>query len=65
MINEAIDSTQKNGLNGILHKLDIEKANDNVNWTYLLEIFDKMGFFKKNDWLDQLVHFYSEFSNVG
>ena len=37
----------KNDLNGIIGKLDIEKAYDHVNWAYLLEILDKMGFGKK------------------
>ena len=45
----------KNDLNGIIGKLDIEKAYDHVNWAYLLEILDKMGFGKKMDQLNQLV----------
>ena len=45
----------KNDLNGIIYKLDIEKAYDHVNWAYLLEILDKMGFGKKMDQLNQLV----------
>lgn len=36
--NEAIDSRLKNGLNGMKHKLDKEKAYDYVSWAYLLEI---------------------------
>ena len=33
--NEAIDSTLKNNENDILCKLDIEKAYDNVDWSFL------------------------------
>ncbi|KAJ9682243.1 hypothetical protein PVL29_018228 [Vitis rotundifolia] len=36
--NEAIDSTLKNNESGILCKLDIEKAYDNVDWTFILTI---------------------------
>ncbi|RVX14550.1 LINE-1 reverse transcriptase-like [Vitis vinifera] len=36
--NEAIDSILKNNENGILCKLDIEKAYDNVDWSFLLTL---------------------------
>ena len=49
MANEAIDSRLNNGLNDTICKLDIEKAYDHVNWAYLLEILDEMGFDKKID----------------
>ncbi|RVX11415.1 LINE-1 reverse transcriptase-like [Vitis vinifera] len=42
--NEAIDSILKNNENGILCKLDIEKAYDNVDWSFLLTVMQKMGF---------------------
>ena len=45
--NEAIDSVLKNNENGIMCKLDIEKANDNVDWAFLLTIMQKMGFGEK------------------
>ncbi|RVW40194.1 Transposon TX1 uncharacterized 149 kDa protein [Vitis vinifera] len=47
--NEAIDSILKNNENGILCKLDIEKAYDNVDWSFLLTVMQKMGFGEK--WL--------------
>ncbi|WJZ94813.1 hypothetical protein VitviT2T_013639 [Vitis vinifera] len=47
--NEAIDSILKNNENGILCKLDIEKAYDNVDWSFLLTLMQKMGFGEK--WL--------------
>ena len=42
--NEAIDSVLKNNEIGILCKLDIEKAYDNVHWFFLLTIIQKKGF---------------------
>ena len=45
--NEAIDSVLKNNENGIMCKLDIEKAYDNVDWAFLLTIMQKMGFGEK------------------
>lgn len=49
MANETIDSRLNNGLNDTICKLDIEKAYDHLNWAYLLEILDEMGFDKKID----------------
>ena len=45
--NEAIDSVLKNNENEILCKLDIEKAYDNVDWSFLLTVMQKMGFGEK------------------
>ena len=45
--NEAIDSVLKNNENGIMCKLDIEKAYDNVDWAFLLTVMQKMGFGEK------------------
>ena len=45
--NEAIDSVLKNNEIGILCKLDIEKAYDNVHWFFLLTIIQKKGFGEK------------------
>ncbi|RVW22689.1 Transposon TX1 uncharacterized 149 kDa protein [Vitis vinifera] len=45
--NEAIDSVLKNNESGILCKLDIEKAYDNVDWTFILTVMQKMGFGEK------------------
>ena len=45
--NEAIDSVLKNNENGILCKLDIEKAYDSVDLSFLLTVMQKMGFGKK------------------
>ncbi|WJZ80362.1 hypothetical protein VitviT2T_000290 [Vitis vinifera] len=45
--NEAIDSTLKNNESVILCKLDIEKAYDNVDWTFILSVMQKMGFGEK------------------
>ncbi|RVW70881.1 putative mitochondrial protein [Vitis vinifera] len=45
--NEAIDLVLKNDESGILCKLDIEKAYDKVNWTFILIVMQKMGFGEK------------------
>ncbi|RVX07973.1 putative ribonuclease H protein [Vitis vinifera] len=45
--NEVIDSIFKNNESGILCKLDIEKAYDNVDWTFILTVMQKMGFREK------------------
>ncbi|KAF3618402.1 putative jasmonate O-methyltransferase-like [Capsicum annuum] len=45
--NETVGCRQRHGKPGILCKLDIEKAFDNVNWVYLLEVLERMGFGQK------------------
>ncbi|OIT36177.1 hypothetical protein A4A49_16669 [Nicotiana attenuata] len=47
--NEVLDWRIKNGEPGVMCKLDIEKAFDQLNWSYLLSILRKMGFGDK--WL--------------
>ncbi|RVW91675.1 LINE-1 reverse transcriptase-like [Vitis vinifera] len=42
--NEAIDSMLKSKENGVLCKLDIEKAYDHLNWNFLLSVLRRMGF---------------------
>ena len=45
--NEAIDSRLKISTPKIIHKLNIEKAYDHVNWRFHLEVIEKMGFRQK------------------
>ncbi|RVW98564.1 hypothetical protein CK203_032228 [Vitis vinifera] len=45
--NEAIDSILKSNRGAILCKLDIEKAYDYVDWSFLLAVLEKMGFGEK------------------
>ena len=44
MANEAIDSILKSKRGAILCKLDIEKAYNHVDWSFLLAMMKKMGF---------------------
>ena len=48
--NEVIDSMQKRKERGILCKLDIEKAYDQINWKFILKVLEKMGF--GNKWVN-------------
>ena len=44
LASECIVARRKNGIPGIMCKLDIQKAYDHVNWDYLLNILRQMGF---------------------
>ena len=42
--NEVIDFWHKRKEKGMICKLDIEKAYDNINWNFLMKVLLKMGF---------------------
>ena len=42
--NEVIDSMVKGKERGVLCKLDIEKAYDQINWKFLISDLKEMGF---------------------
>ena len=60
--NEVIDSRVKANLRGVICKLDIEKAYDYVNWSFVLAVLKKMGFGCKwiswIRWCISIVRFY-------
>ena len=45
--NEAIDSLLKRNESGLQCKLDLGKAYDHLNWDFLLQVMQKMGFGEK------------------
>ena len=45
--NEAIDSMLKRNENGVLCKLDMEKAYNHISWNFLLTMMQNMGFGEK------------------
>ena len=42
--NEIVDSTLRRKRCGLISKLDIEKAYDNISWEFLYQAMGKMGF---------------------
>ncbi|XP_059446648.1 uncharacterized protein LOC132178217 [Corylus avellana] len=44
MVNECVDSRIRSRESGLICKLDLEKANDNVNWDFLLYMLERCGF---------------------
>ena len=45
--NEVLDSRLKSKTPGVLYKLDMEKAYDHVDWSFLLYLLRRCGFGEK------------------
>lgn len=62
--NECIDEIMERGNSGVLCKLDLEKANDRVNWEFLDYMLSRLGF--ENKWCEWLKKCYgsASFSNI-
>ena len=50
---KTIDSILKSNYNSILCKLDIEKAYDHLDWSFLLLVLQKMGF--EGKWIGRIM----------
>ncbi|GJQ98345.1 putative ribonuclease H protein [Tanacetum coccineum] len=42
--NETIEFLKRKKMKGIVFKVDFKKASDSIDWCYLMEIMDRMGF---------------------
>ena len=47
--NEVVDSILRRKESGLVYKLNIEKAYDNISWEFVYQVMDSMGF--GNQWL--------------
>ncbi|XP_059277663.1 uncharacterized protein LOC132031768 [Lycium ferocissimum] len=52
--NECVESRQRSKKPGILCKLDIQKAYDHLNWSFLINMLERMGFGTR--WIKWIKH---------
>lgn len=58
VVNEAIDSILKSNGGVVPCKLDIKKAYDHIEWSFLFLVLEKMGFGGEMDKVDQVVYIH-------
>lgn len=58
--NKVIDSILKSNEGAVMCKLDIEKAYDHVDWSFLFSVMSMMGFWGEMDPVDAVVYFHSQ-----
>ena len=56
--NEVVDFLKKTKRKGLIIKVDFEKAYDSVDWEFLLDGLENMGFGKKVAYVDYIVSKY-------
>lgn len=61
---ETFDSMQRSNESRILCYLDMEKAHDNINWSFLLGNFQRYEIWGNIDFLDRVVHNNGKFTVV-
>ena len=58
VLHETIHELHRKKMDGIIFKIDFEKAYDKVKWSFLQQVLRMKGF--DIGWCDQIMHFIKE-----